>query len=54
MPSSPLLGELSKPLGPIVRVPLDSQPFLQWLRGYLDAGGNDTGRIASELNKVLS
>lgn len=31
----------------------DPQPFLQWLRGYLDGGGSDMQRIAAELKKVL-
>lgn len=30
-----------------------STAFLQWLRGYLDAGGKDMARIESELKKVL-
>lgn len=31
----------------------DPQPFLQWLRGYLDGGGSDMQRIVAELKKVL-
>lgn len=55
IPPRPSIADILKgPSGPIVRMPPDPQPFLQWLRGYLDAGGSDMGRIAAELNKVLS